>query len=332
MLISSALLSGTDAARAWERSYPTTKQADAAIGGQVATYRLLMPFMTNSATFFSSLDSRFGIVTSSGMDRRVVVDLLKASAYYDYRWGEPVVGKDYLQTVSRDGQTYNGFDDFVRSHRGLYWQVGNEPNVPNQDNVSAAAYAQRYNAWVTRIKALDPMARVMNGGIVNWPDVVGDIGAGLAYLRDFRESYRSQYGQYPPIDVWNLHTYAPFAVDDGRLRTYCDSSAGRYFIVQVTDYLRDAGQTQPVWLTEFGLDWNWDSVPQCYDPTRRVWTTPSAFMIEMVDWLRSTGLVARWFWFSDNAWDRGNGGALVDRSTSLTTLGQTYRDLAVGIR
>ncbi|MBI4319144.1 MAG: hypothetical protein HY675_11695 [Chloroflexi bacterium] len=252
-----------------------------------------------------------------GFDRIGILDALNVRSYYQYAWGEPLAGKERIQMVARSNIREEGLDAFISSHPGQYWQIGNEPNVPNQDNLTPQEYAQVYYSWSRRIKTIDQSAKILNGGIVNYPDVVGYWGGALQYLKDFREAYRGMYGEFPSIDVWNLHAFPPFYYANGRMNTYCDTSFPKYFIVEVVQYLRSVGEQQPVWLTEFGMDWGDDSDPCML-----------TFMTDLVHWLEDTRLIDRWYWFSTNAASRGNGGNLVDLSSNLTAPGTRYRDLA----
>ncbi len=265
-------------------------------------------------------DGRFGVIGSEipGFTGSAILDALNMQSYYEYEWGPAMTGKQRLQMVGRSYQSYAGLDEFIGSHPGSYWLIGNEPNVPNQDNHSPAAYAQIYHDWVGRIKGIDPTAKTVNGGIANWPDVVGHPGAGLAYLREFREAYRVQYGESPPIDVWNIHAYPPFFEEGVRLRSVCDTAEPKRYVAEVVQYLRSVGETQQVWLTEFGMDHALENDPCAV-----------TFMTDMVGWLEQTGLVDRWYWFHLNAQSDGFFGNLVDLQGNLTALGQAYRDLSL---
>ncbi|MBI4317708.1 MAG: hypothetical protein HY675_04390 [Chloroflexi bacterium] len=266
-----------------------------------------------------NIDQRFGVVVADtvGTDMSSVLNSLCVRTYYKYGWGEPLPGFERIQMVGRTNISEVGLDAFIRSHLGSYWMVGNEPNVPNQDNLSPAAYAQLFHNWAVRIKGLDPTAKILNAGIGNFPDVVGVPGGGLAYIRDFRESHRILFGTYPSVDVWNIHAYPPFFVADGRLQSFCDTSFPKLHISEVARYLRASGEMQPIWLTEFGMDWGNDQDPCVV-----------TFMTDMVGWLATTGLVNRWYWFSLNGQSWGFGGNLVDLAGTPTILGQTYRGLA----
>jgi len=296
----------------------------------LGSYSVFLPMVVRDY-WSGPYDDRFGVVGTGfpGPGASALLDFLHVRQYYQYGWGEPLPGKERLQLAGRSTIPDTGLDDFIRAHPGQYWQVGNEPNVPNQDALSPAQFAQQYHTWYVRIKTVDPTARVLNAGIVNWPDVVGADGAGVAYLRDFREAYRTLCGVYPPVDVWNIHDFPPFYLgSDGKLHTNVCGDNGvkalymvKRFILQASSYLRGAGEKQPIWLTEFGADYADDSDPCVV-----------AFMRDWVTWLEQTNLVDRWYWFSTNAKADGKGGSLVDLSGKLTPLGGAYRDLAWGAR
>ena len=263
-------------------------------------------------------DQRFGVV-GVGLDgphRKPILDSLRVSSYYLYEWGELAPDRDTIQMVGRDYIGENGLEDFIRSHPGLYWQIGNEPNVPNQDNLSPADYAQKHRYWTKRIKAIDPSAKILNGGIANWPDVVGVSGAAVSYIKEFRESYWMMFGEYPQVDVWSIHAYPPFRYVDGQRRSICDTAAPKRFIQEAAEYLRGVGEYGPIWLTEFGMEWGDDS-DECM----------GRFMTDMVHWLKQTDYVSRWYWFAVNPREDGFGGALVDLDGNLTNLGKRYREL-----
>lgn len=264
--------------------------------------------------------ARFGVagVDIPSHSVKPILDSLNTHLYYDYLWNEPFAGAEKIQMVARSYLGETGLNDFIRSHPGQYWQIGNEPNVPNQDNLTPIEYAQEYHRWATRIKVLDPSAKILNGGVGNWPDVLGTPGA-VNYIREFRESYRALFGEYPVVDIWSIHAYPPFYESGGKLHSYCDTTEPKRFITEAVRYLRDAGELNPIWLTEFGMDWANDSDP-----------CTATFMIDMVKWLEEANLVSRWYWWSACAscGGDGKGGSLVDPNGNLTVLGQTWRDLA----
>ncbi|MCL5265277.1 MAG: glycosyl hydrolase [Chloroflexi bacterium] len=263
---------------------------------------------------------RFGVAGAGypGRDSKANLDAMGIYSYYEYDWGEPLPGKERIQMVARNYISDSGLDNFIRSHPGMYWQIGNEPNVPNQDNLTPTQYAQRYHDWAQRIKAIDPSAKLLNAGIVNYPDIFG-IPGGVPYLRDFRESYRSLYGAYPQVDVWNIHAFPPFyQTPNGKLHSYCDTAMLKQFVSDAVQYLRSAGESNPVWLSEFGMDWADDPDP-----------CTLTFMKDMINWLKQTRLVDRWYWWTVCAWCLdGKGGSLFGTDGNLSALGQTWRDLA----
>lgn len=257
-------------------------------------------------------DSRFGVVQTGGGDASI--NALDLANYYNYGWGESIWKKQRMEMVARPSIPEIGLDAFIAAHPDRYWVIGNEPNVPNQDNLSPVAYAKLYHDWAERIRNISPTAKIINGGIVNWPDV----SSALIYISRFREEHRKLYNIYPIVDVWSVHAYPPVGMDsDGRLHSVCDTAQPKRMVRDSVAYLRGIGESAPVWLTELGMDWSTDGDP-CV----------ALFMSEMVSWLKQTRLVDRWYWFSTNASTEGLGGNLVNADGTVTTLGRLYADLS----
>lgn len=103
-------------------------------------------------------------------------------------WGEwPAVADRIEQTIDH--------------HPGAFWMVGNEPDVPWQDNATAEAYAEAYHDIYAFIKERDPSARIGAGGIA-LPTPLR-----LAYLDRVLRHYRRQYGEPMPVDLWAIHLF-----------------------------------------------------------------------------------------------------------------------------
>lgn len=271
-------------------------------------YKIHLPFVTK---LHEPFDPRFGVVHSLG--GTPALQALRISSYYGYAWGDPLPGAERIQMVGRPYISDEGLNEFISTHRANYWMVGNEPNNPSQDDLSPQEYAKSYFFWYNRIKSLDPQAKLIAGQIVNYPTA----GDAIVYLDTFREEYKSNYGSYPKADVWAIHAYPPFEVDsEGKLHSICSTATLKEMVLSSIDYLRSEGETAPIWLTEFGLDWAKDDNP-CYPP----------FMTDMVTWLKTQD-IKRWFWYSMNATAYGHGGSLVNLDGQPTSLGLLYRDLS----
>lgn len=273
-----------------------------------SVYKVYLPLVQK---LYEPFDSRFGVVHSRG--GTAALQALRISSYYEYNWGESLPRAERIQMVGRPYISDKGLNEFVSTHKGNYWMVGNEPNNPSQDNLSPQEYAQSYSYWHHRLKTLDPQAKLIAGQIVNYPGTHEAIN----YLDTFRREYKNITGNYPQADVWAIHAYPPFTVDNqGKLRSICSTTTLKEMVTSSIDYLRSNGENAPIWLTEFGFDWAEDGDP-CYP----------GFMRDMVAWLETQD-IDRFFWYSMNATTYNHGGSLVDLGGQPTTLGLLYRDLS----
>ncbi|MGE5603343.1 MAG: hypothetical protein ACM30E_09845, partial [Nitrososphaerales archaeon] len=92
--------------------------------------------------------------------------------------------------------------DMARNNPGALWVVGNEPDRKLfQDGLEPQVYARAYHDLYYQIKAADPTARVAAGSIVQ-PTPLR-----LQYLDLVLNSYRAQFGESLPVDVWNIHAF-----------------------------------------------------------------------------------------------------------------------------
>jgi hypothetical protein len=178
---------------------------------------------------------------------------------------------------------------YAKDFPGMYYAVANEPDW--WPYIAPQNYAELYNIFYTRIKKYDPTAKVMTGGILS--DTYSWVDA-------FRNSYRSQFGAYPPVDVWNIHPYV----------SKNDWQAAKKIIVDFRDiFLTRIGEKdKPVWISEFGMilpegtlgrgskcAWHGCQTPdQQYTEWRRV---SEEFMIPLIGWLKSTDYAQKWFWY-----------------------------------
>ena len=145
------------------------------------------------------------------------LDALGPVWYMDYNWNTPTLpGHDRLYVIrcwevqaplGRDGRrvrqpTPSGRDGVptdkgaiaaaMKASGSAWWSLGNEPNDPNQDNVSAEAYAELYHAfegWA----AGAPGCRLVSAGIGN---------ADWNWAEAFREAYRRKYGKSTADVYW----------------------------------------------------------------------------------------------------------------------------------
>ena len=156
---------------------------------------------------------RFGVGAPSDI-ARYAVNQLRIGWYTN--WGTAQHpprpgGIEYLQMV-RLKQT--GLDSYVSTPQGgdllaivaanpgAWWVIGNEPDRRSwQDSLEPRVYARAYHDLYSQIKAADPTARIVAGSIVQ-PTPLR-----LQYLDMVLDSYRADYGQSMPVDVWNIHAF-----------------------------------------------------------------------------------------------------------------------------
>lgn len=230
--------------------------------------------------------------------------------------------------------------DVLREHPGMFWLVGNEPDVIWQDNVTAETYAEAYHDIYTFIKERDPTARVAAGGIA-LPTPLR-----LAYLEAILEAYQTRYGGPMPVDVWAIHLFVlreeaggwgigipqGIGATSGQLYEIADHGdidRMKAYVGVFRDWMAAHGYgDKPLAVTEFGI-----LLPEDYGfPPEFV----QRYLIDAFDYFRTaTGpnglksdggrLVQYAFWYSlhdDGDYPTGN---LFDAArNTLTPLGEVY--------
>jgi hypothetical protein len=228
------------------------------------------------------------------------------------------------------------------SQPGSFWVIGNEPDVPWQDNVTPQRYAEIYHDLYHFIKGRDPTALLVIGGVTQ-PSPLR-----LAYLDAILDSYQARYGTKMPIDVWNVHAFVlreerdswgvgiPPGMSDELATAYeisdhDDIAIFEQNIINFRAWMAARGyQDRPLVVTEYGI-----LLPNDYGfPPEAI----AAFMTRSFDFFltaaNDTGypaddnrLVQWWFWFSLYDYPDYPTSNLYDRpSGELTLLGRAYRD------
>lgn len=235
----------------------------------------------------------------------------------------------------------------IEAHPGSFWLIGNEPDVPWQDNTTAEDYAVAYHDIYQFIKSRDPSARIGAGGI-SLPTPLR-----LAYLDRVLETYRARYGQPMPVDLWSIHLFTlreeagswgigiPPGMTEAagelyEIEDHGDIELLKTHVNRFRDWMADNGYgDKPLAVTEFGI-----LLPEDYGfPPELV----QRYLTEAFDYfLTATGdsglaadggrLVQYAFWYSlydDGDYQTGN---LYDGATdSLTELGQAYIEYVGGL-
>ncbi len=231
----------------------------------------------------------------------------------------------------------------LAANPGSLWLIGNEPDVPWQDNTSPEDYARHYHELVVFIKTLDPSAQVAIGGVSQVTPLR------LDYLDRVLAAYEKQYGEPLPVDVWNVHAFIlreerdswgasiPPGFDDvqqGMLWEIEDHDDLDLLRQQLIDFrrwmVRHGQRDKPLIITEYGI-----LMPKEYGfPPETV----ADYMRRSFDLLLNARdaeigypaddnrLVQRLLWYSlsDTMYPTGN---LVDPTTGeLTPLGQAFAE------
>jgi hypothetical protein len=209
----------------------------------------------------------------SGSARARVGVALAAGQITDYDWGDgkpgwylnwhvienppPVAGMRFVQMVRLQGDGF--YPDLtvirraVQANLGSLWLIGNEPDVPWQDNATPEQYAASYDTLYRAIKEADPTAQVAIGG-VSQPTPLR-----MAYLDRILAAYKAQFGTEMPVDVWNVHAFIlreergswgvgippGMDTDQGKLYEIGDHANMDIFRKQLADFRR--------WMAERGL-------------------------------------------------------------------------------
>lgn len=229
----------------------------------------------------------------------------------------------------------------ARRFPGMAWIIGNEPDVRWQDNVTPERYAEAYGELYRAIKAADPSAHVVAGGVTQGSPLR------LEYLDRVLTAYEAAHGAPMPLDAWAVHAFVlreqrdswgvdippGLTPDAGLLYEVADHDNRQYFQEQIIAFRRWMAERGyrgvPLVVSEYGI-----LMPSSYgfpdDSVARFLTDSFDFFLNATD--PAIGypddgdrLVQRWCWYSmaDEIYPTGN---LVDPTTGqLTVVGRAYR-------
>ncbi len=184
--------------------------------------------------------------------------------------------------VPPDPQTFAAFAEAVVTRykdRVHYWQIWNEPHDASYwaPQPNPAAYAALLKATYAAIKAADPSAQVLLGGLVS-PQPAID------FLRQIYDN-----GAWDSFDIIGLNPYAdPNSPEDGQIGV-----AG----IGAVQGLADSLGAKPIWATEFG----WATSPADRTATSVDETTQANYLVRSMVLLRAAGAErAIWYSLKDN--------------------------------
>src|SRR5206468_4012106 len=119
-----------------------------------------------------SRDPRFGVVMTGGLDKlstskvTAALDALGATSWYTFD-GSVGVTPGQVGLV-RPGTDMDRLAALARAAPGSAWLIGNEPNVPGQDNMDPARYVEFLRRVSTTLREVDPSAILVGPNVLNW--------------------------------------------------------------------------------------------------------------------------------------------------------------------
>lgn len=256
-------------------------------------------------------------------------------------WQMVRVGPDGIRNI-----TWEGLDEVVANNPGAVWMVGNEPDVPWQDGVTAETYAEIYHDVYTFIKERDARASIAIGGVSQSTPLR------RAYLDRILDHYQETYGTPMPVDIWNVHAFTlreeadswgvgiPPGMDVTRGELYeiddhADLTIWKQNLIDFRAWMAERGYAnRPLAVSEYGI-----LLPEDYGfPPELVRTYMQETVAFMQTAANETGyaqddgrLVQWWFWYSvfDPAF-YPTGNLFDPESGQLTPLGEAYQELIAG--
>ncbi len=257
-----------------------------------------------------SRDPRFGVVISgrNTEDPRFVeatMEALGAGSWYSFEANRPqVTGRVELV---RPGVDLKELAARARTKPGSAWLIGNEPNVPGQDNLQPEAYADFLAQVSGAIRGADRTALLVGPNVLNWEKTCTGcpgFAQGRSWSEAFLAAYKERHGALP-LDVWGIHTYS---LDWDKL-PLADAASDQAQLVAARAWLDARSSPLPLWLTEFGVIWGFEGIEWVQQGERRTARPVGPFRSDLVGgyldrmlaWLAEPGgpaRVERWFLYA----------------------------------
>jgi hypothetical protein len=293
---------------------------------------------------------RFGLVFQgdlNGHQADYQMDQLNVGSYLDGKpntWPDLPDGAEYIPVLALRNlpEPPEPVTVWVQAHPGATWLIGDEPDNPLRDNLTAEAYAARYYELATLIRGLDQEAQLGFGGIAQ-PSPIR-----MRYLaRAWDELIRLAGGSQAAsklVDIWNIHAfYLSEAKDDptgAGIPPGFEDDAGdaygeipisySYFSSFIIPRLKEFRtwmftrneQSKPLWISSYGVWPSQDKIPN--NRTKNFMTQSFTFFINAIN--QNTNLhdedgavVQRWFWYSLNGSMELHDGSLFNSITNIPT-------------
>jgi hypothetical protein len=270
------------------------------------------------------LSDRFGVIVTGLTDvpdkaasLSRVLSLTGAKWWYQYSQiapEQPGTQQVYMIRTAREGENspdYKNWVSFIQNKTNLnnsYWIIGNEPNVPGQDDVPPETYAHTLHSLVGVIRTADPHATFVGPNVLNWDYTCNGCPGytpGQTWFEQLQTAYQNLYQAPLPFDGYSMHTYS---LDWSNLpllnhtRDVAQIESMRAFLDANPDT-----RNKPIWLTEFGVIWGYDQLGWEKDAAGNLKAVPkgtlrtdllTAYFNDTLTWLKANALrlnLARWF-------------------------------------
>ncbi len=153
---------------------------------------------------------------------------------YTPKWASSDQGTNFWRAPPKDPQNFANFvSQLVQRYKGSIhtWELWNEPDNPAYWSGTVEDFAKLLKAGSHAVRATDPQAKVVSGGI--------------AWNVDFLGQLFSDHQISEAIDIVNAHNYHETWSGD-RLESIFD------YVNQIAHVVRRHGKGQPIWLAEVG--------------------------------------------------------------------------------
>jgi len=286
-------------------------------------------------------NSPFGVViTAMPSDVPTALRLVGAARWYAYGGvGDPSTGR---AEVVRPGVNLSDLAARARAKPGGEYLVGNEPNVPGQDDLTPTAYADFLASVASALRTADPTSIIVGPNVLNW-DTTCTSCAGFPAAHGWSDQFVTYYQQHYgalPLSAWGAHVYNL----DWDHMPLINAPGDQAELAAVRTWLSSKGFNLPLWLTEFGIIWGYTGIQWVTQPDGVVRAEPggpfrsdlvAAYIDQMMGWLTSNRValrIDRWYLYALIATPEnyttvpGGIGLMPQNSLTLTSFGQQYRD------
>lgn len=347
---------------------PTAAVATSAVKLDAAVTAIPTPIPTptptlNTASQLPNLSNHFGIILT-GLDNvpdvqkslNQVFSLTNAKWWYQYGVqlypNEPNTNQVFMVRIDKNGEAGSDYQQWLSflsakntTLHNSYWLIGNEPNVPGQDDAPPDVYARSLHDLTAKIKAADPQAYLIGPNVLNWNYVCDGCPGytmGQTWTQQLMKVYSSLYKAPLPFDAYSLHTYSldwnklPLANSN---RDIAQIQALRSFLDANADT-----KAKPIWLTEFGVIWGYDGLSWKKDANGNWRVLPAGqlrtdlitnYLTNDLNWFEANAIAMhldRWFLYTSYGLpeaytDTFSGISLLDGNSPqarLTNYGQLY--------